>query len=84
MMYRRFGYLQSRLLLDKQDELRILEEKLDLMDKQDAELYPLRLRTRDLPEEDAKPRRELLKTIRENFCEYGNDLCYRQVQKHNV
>ena len=36
MIYRRFGYLYSRLLLDKQDELREIEENLDETDKRDA------------------------------------------------
>ena len=80
MMYRRFGYLQARLLLDKQDEIRKLEVKLDKMDRRDAVDHPIRLRTRDLAEEDAKPRRELLKTIEERFCEYGNVRCYREVK----
>jgi hypothetical protein len=32
-LYRRFGYLQSRLLLEKQDDLRILERKLEDYDR---------------------------------------------------
>lgn len=34
-VYRRFGYLHSRLLLYKQDELRELEERLQTMDNLD-------------------------------------------------
>lgn len=37
MIYRRFGYLHSRVLLRKQDQLRVLEEELDEYDDQDAE-----------------------------------------------
>jgi hypothetical protein len=70
-LYRRFGYLQARLLLDKQDEMRKLEEKLDEMDKEDEENVSKRLITRDLKEQDAGPRRELFKAIEERFCEYG-------------
>lgn len=33
LLYRRFAYLQTRLLLHKQDELRELEETLDDLDK---------------------------------------------------
>ena len=36
MIYRRFGYLQSRLLLEKQDDLRKLEEALDRLDTSDT------------------------------------------------
>jgi hypothetical protein len=35
MIYRRFGFLHARLLLQKQDELRIMEEELDRMDQRD-------------------------------------------------
>lgn len=71
MLYRRFGYLQARLLLNKQDELRVLERKLDRMDTFDARDHPTRLQTRDLKEEDAAPKRELLRQIEEKFREYG-------------
>ena len=36
MLYRRFGYLHSRMLLRKQDQLRKLELELDLYDDDDA------------------------------------------------
>ncbi|KAL8942350.1 MAG: hypothetical protein Q9216_001732 [Gyalolechia sp. 2 TL-2023] len=36
MIYRRFGFLYSRVLLSKQDELRRLEEDLDALDRSDA------------------------------------------------
>ncbi len=36
MIYRRFGFLYYRLLLDKQDELRRIERDLDSIDKRDA------------------------------------------------
>lgn len=37
MLYRRFGYLHSRILLRKQDELRSLEKELDECDNIDIE-----------------------------------------------
>jgi hypothetical protein len=37
-IYRRFGYLQSRLLLDKQEQLRLLEEKLEHLDLKITEI----------------------------------------------
>jgi hypothetical protein len=36
MLYRRFGYLHSRILLRKQDKLRKLEDELDSYDNDDA------------------------------------------------
>lgn len=35
MIYRRFGFLHARLLLQKQDELRLMEADLDKMDRGD-------------------------------------------------
>jgi hypothetical protein len=74
MLYRRFGFLQSRLLLESQDELRMLEIELDKMDRKDHARDRGSLQTRDLCEEDARPRRELLEKIRACFCEYCNAL----------
>ena len=70
-MYRRFGFLQSRLLLDKQDELRELEEALDRVDRREANADPKRPMTRDLPREEVQSRRRLLSAIEEKFCSYG-------------
>jgi len=71
MVFRRFGYLQSRLLLAKQDDLRLLETQLDRLDKADARNDPESLMTRQvLEEDDAKPQAELLEEIEKKFCEY--------------
>lgn len=37
MMFRRFGYIQTRLLLEKQARLLLLEEELDRIDNLDNE-----------------------------------------------
>lgn len=71
MLYRRFGYLQSRLLLDKQADLRELEEQLDELDEEVALSRPGDLTTRDLRPEDANTRKELMDEIEARFCEYG-------------
>jgi hypothetical protein len=71
MIYRRFGFLSSRLLLDQQDKLRLLEEELDEIDQDDDEKNNNRNITRDLPEEDSKERQELLGKIKVEYCEYG-------------
>lgn len=71
MTYRRFGYLQSRLLLEKQDEMRKLEAKLDKWDKNDAKANPHILTTRNLREVDAAPRRALFDQMEQRFLEYS-------------
>jgi len=70
-VYRRFGFLQSRLLLDKQDKLRKLEEALDRLDKREAKADPRRPTTTDLLEKDVGPRQKLLATIEKEFTSYG-------------
>jgi hypothetical protein len=71
MIYRRFGFLSTRLLLNQQDKLRLLEEELDEIDQDDDEKNSNRNITRDLPEEDSKERQELLVKIKVEYCEYG-------------
>lgn len=79
MLYRRFGYLQSRLLLDKQAELNDLEERLDRMDKEVASgPRHADLTTRYWREEDAAARKELMDDIEARFCEYGEIYMWNQ------
>lgn len=66
-VYRRFGYLQARLLLDKQDQLRLLEEQLDLHDRGD----PVRHTRKNLRPEQYAPRAKLLREVEEVFTSYG-------------
>ncbi|KAF1986968.1 hypothetical protein K402DRAFT_331180, partial [Aulographum hederae CBS 113979] len=65
-VYRRFGYVQARLLLEKQDEMRRLEDRLIDMDEQDKATNSKRLVTREF-----EPQRELLQTLEQRFLEYG-------------
>jgi hypothetical protein len=68
-IYRRFGYLQARLLLDKQDELRLLEEELECMERStDLAL----LSSTVLSGGYAERRRELFSRIETKFNEYGS------------
>lgn len=78
MIYRRFGFLQSRLILEKQDELRELEEQLDSLDKREEEKSIRHPMTRDPPRDIMRPRKELLSTIEEKFCSYANLLIAAQ------
>ena len=68
MLYRRFGFLQARLLLNKQDQLRALEEQLDEIDNGDDEEH---LKSRDVDDADETPRTRLLRKIETKFKEYG-------------
>ncbi|KAF2186441.1 hypothetical protein K469DRAFT_706409 [Zopfia rhizophila CBS 207.26] len=77
-MYRRFGYLQSRLLLDKQEELRVLEKKLDRMDKRLTKKDEDRMCSRDMFGSDVEKHRQLLSDIEAKFCSYANILTAAQ------
>jgi hypothetical protein len=66
-LYRRFGYLQSRLLLDKQDILRLLEQKLDEFDRENITTSY----TRTLSPDELAPRQALLEEIERAFNSYG-------------
>ena len=76
MIYRRFGFLHSRVLLNKQDELRLLEERLDDLDKIDAKDSARCLQSRQ--KDDARTdverehsRQELLKKSEQILGQYG-------------
>lgn len=72
MIYRRFGYLQSRLLLEKQEHLRQLEEELENLDEEDREAESRNLITMEnYDTEQYKQRRELMQRIGCQFREYG-------------
>lgn len=73
-VYRRFGFLQSRILLNKQDKLRELEEALDKLDRREAKADEERPMTTDLQLEDIEPRNNLLARIEEHFTSYGTSL----------
>ena len=70
-LYRRFGYLQSRLLLEKQDVLRVLEDRLNKYDEEDR----AESNTRELGLEPGEPnlREALLAEIETAFNAYGKD-----------
>ena len=77
MIYRRFGYIHSRLLLNKQDELRELEDNLNDIDKRDERTTNGKryLASRELGEErevsEREARTSLLKSIEEKALQYG-------------
>ena len=72
MIYRRFGYLQARLLLEKQEHLSRLEWHLEEMDDKDKEAQPRDLITLGDDEADqSSARRELMQKIEAKFRDYG-------------
>ncbi|EON69660.1 hypothetical protein W97_08941 [Coniosporium apollinis CBS 100218] len=74
MVYRRFGFLQSRLLLEKQDKLRELEEDLDTLDKEEYNKHRSIPTTRFNTKIDSEARESLLQRIEAAFCTYANIL----------
>ena len=93
MIYRRFGFLFSRVLLYKQDELRELEENLNDMDERDAEDPDDRvkkcLKSRDLDDSRTIPsgwetRRQLLQKIEKKLDEYCRSLTPRSIPRADL
>ncbi|KAI4175770.1 MAG: hypothetical protein LQ343_001383 [Gyalolechia ehrenbergii] len=88
MIYRRFGFLYSRVLLSKQDELRQLEEDLDALDRSDASGTDrtrkcLKSQSKDYAREKldgVQTRKELLQAVESKLYQYGQYL----LQAHQV
>lgn len=75
-IYRRFGFLRGRLLLDRQIELAQLEEKLHAIDKEDSERWDTSTMSRNPTEGRTKVTserfRDLMKEIDEKLVAYGD------------
>ena len=71
MIYRKFSYLQARLLLYKQDELRSLERRLDYMDALHENSDPDLLTSRETDDKRSGRRKALLGKIEQSFVEYS-------------
>jgi hypothetical protein len=74
MTYRRFGNVQARLLLEAQDDIRILEEQLENLDEEETENEEERkaLCSRELHGANwSDTRRTLMKNLKTAFTEYG-------------
>jgi hypothetical protein len=82
MIYRRFGFLHARLLLQKQDELRIMEEELDRMDKRDKlkNTKALKCRMEDVERQDqeGETRQSLLSRVENTILRYDELLLNAQ------
>jgi hypothetical protein len=83
MIYRRFGFLHTRILLWKQDELREIEQSLEQMDREDARgdedaRRCLKSREDDICRTDRQgrsKRHELLQNGEKIIKEYGECHC---------
>ncbi|KAL8924218.1 MAG: hypothetical protein Q9208_004182 [Pyrenodesmia sp. 3 TL-2023] len=78
MVYKRFGIVFSRLLLNKQDEIREMEATLHAMDKTDdatdGSKYLMARDHRDseaIPQEWSETRSQLLRTLERKILEYS-------------
>ena len=71
-IYRRFGYLRNYLLLHRQDEISMLEEEMNALDKEHENADPYRLCSRRYDEEDPQKmqRKELMSRLNEMLKEY--------------
>lgn len=72
MIFRRFGYVRARLILDQQEKLREMEAELDDLDEADNHYprAPLRSRSADVGSSDQR-RRILLVQLAEELKAYG-------------
>ncbi|ROV96010.1 hypothetical protein VMCG_08013 [Cytospora schulzeri] len=74
-IFREFRYLQSRVLLQLQDELRALETQLWRMDEKDRVNDPFNLRGRELDDVHGGLRKDMLAMIQQKLMQYGELLC---------
>lgn len=71
LMCRRFGFLHTRVLLYRQDELAQLEQQLVELDVDDADNNPKVLISRELDEQQDSTRKDLIFGIDEKLKQYG-------------
>jgi hypothetical protein len=74
MTYRRFGNVQARLLLEAQDDVRILEEQLENLDEDETvdEEKRKALCSRELYGANwSETRRNLMNSLKAAYTEYG-------------
>lgn len=71
MVFRRFGFIQARLLLDKQNELQNLEEQLEEEDSRTPQRF---LHNGEVGSQEPSERKKLLRNIETKFNEYGKTI----------
>ncbi|KAM0281480.1 hypothetical protein ACHAQH_003510 [Verticillium albo-atrum] len=75
-VFRQFRYLQTRIMLQLQDELRELETLLYRLDERNSE-SPGMLRSREYCDRKSQTRAQLLDRTRRKWMEYGIPNCLR-------
>lgn len=70
-VFRQFRYLQLRITLQLQDELRELETLLYRLDERNEVLSPGSMRSRQGDEEVSRTRSQLIDRTRKKWLEYG-------------
>ena len=75
-MCRKYGFLHSRVLLHRQDELRVLELKLLALDRVGNEKDDITLKSREMDERRSQERGLLINEIDQKLKEY-NDIVQR-------
>ncbi|KAL2274357.1 hypothetical protein FJTKL_03274 [Diaporthe vaccinii] len=74
-VFREFRYLQSRVLLHLQDELRALETQLWRMDEKDKMRSPHNLECREIDDAYNGTRKIMMDQIQNKLVQYGELLC---------
>jgi hypothetical protein len=71
LIYRKFDWLRNRVLLQYQDELAVLENQLEVLDRHDYRNEVERLTSRRRDEATRPRRKNLLAEIDKKLAEYG-------------
>ncbi len=86
LICRKYGFLRSRVLLYRQDELSKLEKQLTDMDDEDADACPdricPRLMSRKTDESGDDERKTLIQTIDDKLKEYGKSSACPQLDDY--
>lgn len=72
-VFREFRYLQSRVLLHLQDEIRALEAQLWRMDERDKMNSPYNLECRELDDARNGTRKVIMDQIQQKLVQYGKN-----------
>lgn len=71
LIYRKFNWLRNRVLLQYQDELAVLENQLEVLDRHDNRNEAERLTSRRRDEATRPRRKNLLAEIDKKLADYG-------------
>lgn len=71
LIYRKFNWLRNRVLLQYQDELAVLENQLEVLDRHDNRNEAERLTSRRRDEATRSRRKNLLAEIDKKLADYG-------------